>query len=151
MAKIYRVIQIQLNQSVWENVHMIVWLTEKAYLSAITARRVFTYNMAAKIDWHRYGTKLRHCHLMSKSKLSECVDSLHWLCRIILTNPSFQQQQLLKARVDCCGPELSQNVGRDGLRRHGFSREFDWKEMARTIFGESQQWTTSGLTRYDHS
>jgi len=22
----------------------------------------FTYKMAAKINWHRYGTKLRHCH-----------------------------------------------------------------------------------------
>jgi len=22
----------------------------------------FTYNMAAKINWHRYGRKLRHCH-----------------------------------------------------------------------------------------
>ena len=22
---------------------------------------VFTYKMAAKINWHRYGTKLRHC------------------------------------------------------------------------------------------
>jgi len=25
---------------------------------------VFTYKMAAKINWHRYGTKLRHCHPM---------------------------------------------------------------------------------------
>ena len=24
----------------------------------------FTYNMAAKINWHRYGRKLRHCHSM---------------------------------------------------------------------------------------
>jgi len=23
---------------------------------------VFTYKMATKINWHRYGTKLRHCH-----------------------------------------------------------------------------------------
>jgi len=22
----------------------------------------FTHKMAAKISWHRYGTKLRHCH-----------------------------------------------------------------------------------------
>ena len=37
----------------------------KAYLSAIAATNVspsFTYKMAAKINWHRYGTKLRHCH-----------------------------------------------------------------------------------------
>ena len=26
--------------------------------------RVFTYKMAAKINWHRYRTKLRHCHPM---------------------------------------------------------------------------------------
>ena len=25
---------------------------------------VFTYKMAAKINWHRYRTKLRHCHPM---------------------------------------------------------------------------------------
>ena len=25
---------------------------------------VFTYKMAAKINWHRHGTKLRHCHPM---------------------------------------------------------------------------------------
>ena len=33
--------------------------------SAITIThisRVFTYKMAAKINWHRYETKLRHCH-----------------------------------------------------------------------------------------
>ena len=43
------------------------WLTDKAYLSAITARNIsrsFTYKMAAEINWHRYGTKLRHCHPM---------------------------------------------------------------------------------------
>ena len=40
---------------------------QKAYLSAITATNIyksFTYKMAAEISWHRYGTKLRHCHLM---------------------------------------------------------------------------------------
>ena len=26
----------------------------------------FTYKMAAKINWHRYRTKLRHCHPMYK-------------------------------------------------------------------------------------
>ena len=29
-----------------------------------TLLRVFTYKMAAKINWHRYWTKLRHCYLM---------------------------------------------------------------------------------------
>ena len=41
------------------------WLTNKAYLSAIRvtniSRQSFTHKMAAKINWHRYGTKLRHC------------------------------------------------------------------------------------------
>jgi len=37
----------------------------KANLSAITVTNIsqsFTYKMAAKNNWHRYGTKLRHCH-----------------------------------------------------------------------------------------
>jgi len=40
-------------------------LTNKAYLHAVTVTtflRVFTYKMAAKINWHRYRTKLRHSH-----------------------------------------------------------------------------------------
>jgi len=62
MAKIYRVmankdeyIQMKLNQSN-KNVHMITDLPKKAYLSAITVTDIsqsFTYNMAAKINWHR--------------------------------------------------------------------------------------------------
>ena len=24
----------------------------------------FTYKMAAEVNWHRYGTNLRHCHSM---------------------------------------------------------------------------------------
>ena len=34
-------------------------LTNEAYLSAITVTNIsqtFTYKMAAKINWHRYGT-----------------------------------------------------------------------------------------------
>jgi len=37
--------------------------TKKASLSDITLTNIsesFTYKMAAKINWHRYGTKLRH-------------------------------------------------------------------------------------------
>ena len=40
-------------------------LTNKAYLRAITVTNIcksFTYEMAAKISWHRHGTKLRYCH-----------------------------------------------------------------------------------------
>ena len=61
MAKIYRVmankdeyIQMKLNQSN-RNVR-ITDLPKKAYLSAITVTNIsqsFTYNMAAKINWHR--------------------------------------------------------------------------------------------------
>jgi len=43
------------------------WLTNETYLSAITVTNIyqsFTYKMTAKINWHRYGTKLRHCHPM---------------------------------------------------------------------------------------
>jgi len=43
------------------------YLTNKAYLSAVTVTSIFpsfTYKMAAKTSWHRYGTKWRHCHLM---------------------------------------------------------------------------------------
>jgi len=29
-----------------------------------TEGKGFTYKMAAKINWHRYGTKLRHRHPM---------------------------------------------------------------------------------------
>jgi len=42
-------------------------LTNKAHCRAITVYIIFqsfTYKMAAKTSWHRYGTKLRHCHLM---------------------------------------------------------------------------------------
>jgi len=45
------------------------WLTNnnKPCLSAITVANIyksFTYKMVAKINWHRYGTKLRHCRPM---------------------------------------------------------------------------------------
>jgi len=46
------------------------WLTNKAYLSDITVidiSRSFTHKMAAKINWHRYGTKLRHYHSIYNS------------------------------------------------------------------------------------
>jgi len=40
-------------------------LTNEAHLSAFAVTNIchsFTYNVAAKINWHGYGTKLRHCH-----------------------------------------------------------------------------------------
>ena len=72
MAKIYRVIRIKLNQLLPENESASLrkcqydhWLANKAYLSAITVTSIyqrFTYKMAAKINWRRCGTKLRHYH-----------------------------------------------------------------------------------------
>jgi len=29
-----------------------------------------TIKMAAKVNWHRYGTKLRHCHPIDSTKMS---------------------------------------------------------------------------------
>ena len=43
------------------------WLINKTCLSAIkvtNSSKSFTYKMAAKLNWHRYGTKLRHRHSM---------------------------------------------------------------------------------------
>ena len=34
----------------------------RTHKSAYIFLRVFTYKMAAEINWHRRGTKLRHCH-----------------------------------------------------------------------------------------
>ena len=63
-----------MNQLVYENVQMIInSLTNKEYLSDTTAINIsqsFTYKMAAKTSWHRYGTKLRHCHLMYTNPLA---------------------------------------------------------------------------------
>jgi len=48
---------------------MFIWSLscQQSVLSAITVTNIcksFTHKMAAKINWHRYGTKLRHCHPM---------------------------------------------------------------------------------------
>jgi len=50
---------------VQENAHVITDVQQSVFKRyRITYLRVVTYKMAAKINWHRYGTKLRHCHLM---------------------------------------------------------------------------------------
>ena len=66
MAKIYRVIQIKLNQLVSENVHMITDLPTKRFTRchSDTFLRVLPTTWRQKINWHRYGTKMRHCHRM---------------------------------------------------------------------------------------
>ena len=43
------------------------WFANKAYLSCTTVTDTSqnsTHKMAAKINWHRYGTKLSHCDIM---------------------------------------------------------------------------------------
>jgi len=34
----------------------------KSDITVISIFQSFTYKMVAKISWHRYETKLRHCH-----------------------------------------------------------------------------------------
>jgi len=54
----------------FKNVHMIINLLTKRILISITLKNIsksFTYKMAAKTSWHRYGTKLRHCNPMYTS------------------------------------------------------------------------------------
>ena len=43
--------------------------TQRIYaLSVTNISQSFTYKMAAKINWHRYGTKLCHCHRIYTKK-----------------------------------------------------------------------------------
>jgi len=43
---------------------MIVNLSSKRHSNEYF--KSFTHKMGAKTSWHRYGTKLRHCHPMCK-------------------------------------------------------------------------------------
>ena len=70
-VKICRVVSIKFNHLVYENVCMIV----KMYLCDITVANIsesFPHKMAAKTSWHRYESKLRHCHPMY-SNTAQCV------------------------------------------------------------------------------
>jgi len=65
-------------------------ITNNAYLSAITVTNIcqsFAYKMAAKINWHRCGTKLRHYVALCiatkptfKSKTNIYVNTRHQAC-----------------------------------------------------------------------
>ena len=35
---------------------------QQSAIKATNISKRFTYKMAAKLNWRRYGTKLRHCH-----------------------------------------------------------------------------------------
>ena len=55
----------KIQQVSFKNVHVIIKLLTKRILIAIAVTNIsksFTYKMAAKTSWHRYGTKLRHYH-----------------------------------------------------------------------------------------
>ena len=61
-----------------------------AYLSAITVTNVYqscTYKMAAKIKWHRYETKLRHCHPMFSEHVSR---RFYTVCILLTVNTKRQ-------------------------------------------------------------
>ena len=40
---------------------MLTYLQSISTITVTNISQSFSYNMAAKINWHRYGTKLRHC------------------------------------------------------------------------------------------
>jgi len=87
-----------------ESVSLRKCLANNAYLSAITVTNIsksFTYKMAAKTNWHRYGTKLRHCHPMYivycscvLAHVFVCHLGLRVLCEIIYS--VFGPQRCLK-------------------------------------------------------
>jgi len=96
MVKIYRLIQISepvsLRKCPYDH-----WLTKKAYLSAVTVTnpRVFTNKMAAKINWHRDETKLRHCRAIYTHRRH----SLHLVdymtnIKVALTGPLKRKENL---------------------------------------------------------
>ena len=67
-----------LNQLGQATVRMITDLPTKRTQALYHSDRhfsVFTYKMAAKIDRHRYRTKLRHCHPMHIDKKMTCAES----------------------------------------------------------------------------
>ena len=98
--KICGVIHTKLFQLVYVKCPYDHQLTNKTYLSAITVTGIFqsfTYKMAAKTSWHRYGTKLRHCRLMYTFRARAC-------CRVYATgslsdSDRLRQLQCISGRV----------------------------------------------------
>jgi len=84
---------------------MITDLPDKAYLSAVTVTNIsrsFTHKMAAKINWHRYGTRLRHCypdlHLsLSQTMSDDAYRQLYIVARNCLVPAQNKFQMLLSA------------------------------------------------------
>ena len=59
----------------------------------------FTYIMAAKITWHRYGTKLRHCH--STYNLTQAVRLRCVRCVKILRNARIARNATYASSLRC--------------------------------------------------
>jgi len=56
---------------------MIIKLPPKRILSDSRVAKIsksFTDKMAAKTNWHKYGTKLRHCHAMYSPNTARHLD-----------------------------------------------------------------------------
>ena len=109
-------------------------LINKAYLGDITATNIYkssTHKMAAKTGWHRYRTKLRHCHPVWvwdrerwRLQLLLVIDAPRGVvCGVYVTGresiraaslcPIDRQQQ---QRVYCCGQKIS--IDRGALKIH---------------------------------
>jgi len=91
MAKIYSVIQIKLNHAVKK---MSMTYQQSVFKRVTNISESFTYKMAATINWHRRGTKLRHCHPMYTPVTSSTAE------RVIHRLRRHGQFQLLMARYD---------------------------------------------------
>jgi len=91
MAKIYSVIQIKLNHAVNK---MSMTYQQSVFKRVTNISESFTYKMATTINWHRRGTKLRHCHPVYTPVTSSTAEQvIHHLRR-------HGQFQLLMARYD---------------------------------------------------
>jgi len=100
--KICHVIQIKFKQSVEEKCPHDHSPTEKAYLSdnrVADISKSFTHKMAVKTSWHRYTTKLRHCHP---------------IC--IITNAGCCYTDVVKAGLTKCGAAVDR--GQPTVRTH---------------------------------
>ena len=65
-------IHTKLNKLVYENVYTTTSLPTKRIQVLLRNQHFqsFTYKTAAKTSWHRYGTKLRHCHPVYRPMLA---------------------------------------------------------------------------------
>jgi len=72
---------------------VIINLPKKAYLhvsdnTMTNISKSFTHKMAAKTSWHRYGTKLCHCHPVYTGRTRSTLLRTPSLCRSLRIGPS---------------------------------------------------------------